>query len=81
MVFITTLTLAISKWIHLMSPDNAHITLFQKHEMFATNDTAIDLTDQNFTIAFRVSDFVTRKTLNDPNMVRWNVTLCESNGT
>jgi hypothetical protein len=37
------------------------------------NETAMEVANKNFTIAFQVSDYTSQKALDDPAMVRWYV--------
>ena len=48
--------------------------------MFSTADQVLNLTDQNFAVAFQVNDFVSKKAYDDENMVKWLVKIVEGDG-
>ena len=48
--------------------------------MFASNISALNLKEHNFTIAFGINDFLTHETKNDSKLVRWEVEIAQSDG-
>ena len=79
-VFTLVFTVSLIKFTDMVSNRNPNISEMQEYNVFMNNETAMEVANKNFTIAFQVSDYTSQKALDDPAMVRWYVQFVERNG-
>ena len=69
------------KFTHLVTNKDPKITNALQYGVFNSNETALEINTSTFAFAFKVSDFLNDKALDDPSMVRWFAEIVESDGS
>ena len=59
------------KLLHLLSKHNPHVNTFVDRDVFNENDVWQAENDQDFMMAFAVTNLFTRDSLEDPKFVKW----------
>ena len=70
-VMTLTLALTTSKTITMVKQENFVSKIDQVKGQFLTSNKTMNLTEFDFMVAFKVSDFISHAPLDDPDMVRW----------
>jgi hypothetical protein len=78
-VNILVLTMATIKFIQLLESNSKPIVSeITEYNDFISKETALQVGNDNFSIAFQVTDFSTDNDLDDPAMVRWEASIVEA---
>ena len=80
LALITIISFSSLKFTYLVTNRDPKITNALQYGVFNSNETALKVNTNTFGFAFKVSDFLTDKALDDPSMVRWFAEIVETDG-